>query len=329
MIRISLLAGAAMIAAAFVRPADATVLNAGDILTSFNVVTTGNLRTSADIEGPAVIGGNLSGSATFMNKGLPLGSAFSASYGSVNIYGSAGTATYNANGLNVKVAGAASGANFSGAAAVSYLNSFPNSISDFWTPITTLSSALAGLSSTGQSLPPAGSNNAVLKATPTTVGGVANVGVITISAALLGSYTGISIDLNGATTVIINVTGNFTGGPNMQNAQAWRSNVVWNFVNASNLSFPQGWEGIVLAPNADVTNGNAMEGALAAGSFTGNGELHYIPFSGSTDLLTAYGSSGGPSGGPVNASPTPEPASLVLIATGLLGLAGVRRRRAK
>jgi hypothetical protein len=128
MTRLPIAACAAVLALAFTTSSHAAVIGAGQILTSFNVVTTGNLSTSADVEGPAVIGGNLTGSGTFFNYGLPLASTFS-SYGSVNIYGSAGTASYNANGLNVKVAGAASGASFSGAAAISYLNSFPYTMS--------------------------------------------------------------------------------------------------------------------------------------------------------------------------------------------------------
>src|ERR1700722_1525661 len=46
-------------------PAQAASPTAKDILSSFNLVTTGNVSTQSDIVGDAVIGGNLSG-ATFL-----------------------------------------------------------------------------------------------------------------------------------------------------------------------------------------------------------------------------------------------------------------------
>ena len=49
-------------------PARAEALTAGDILSNFNLVTTGNVSTQSDIVGDAVVGGNLSG-ATFFGGG--------------------------------------------------------------------------------------------------------------------------------------------------------------------------------------------------------------------------------------------------------------------
>ena len=65
------LGGASMIvlmAAAMAAPARAASDSAKDILSSFNLVTTGNVSTQSDIVGDAVIGGNLSG-ATFFGGG--------------------------------------------------------------------------------------------------------------------------------------------------------------------------------------------------------------------------------------------------------------------
>jgi hypothetical protein len=57
-----------VIAAATAGPARAASTTAKDILSSFNLVTTGNVSTQSDIVGNAVVGGNLSG-ATFFGGG--------------------------------------------------------------------------------------------------------------------------------------------------------------------------------------------------------------------------------------------------------------------
>ena len=304
-------------------PARAETPKAGNLLVGFNAIVNGNFSTGHDVEGPVIVGGNLSGNGTFMNFGTPLGVTLGG-FGSVNVYGSAGTSSFNANGLAVKVGAANAGSSFSGASSVTYGASLPATMAAVWNQMTALSAGLAALAPTSAAaLPGANSNNAVLMATPTTVNGVANVAVIDIAASLLGSYTGVAVNLNGATTVVINVTGNFTAKPNFMNGAAWRNSVIWNFEDATSVALgAQGIQGTVLAPFANVSNGNPIDGALVAASFTGNGELHYKPFTGSTAFVTQVA---GPQGGPTN---VPEPASLALLATGAAGLAFARRRSA-
>jgi choice-of-anchor A domain-containing protein len=71
------LGGASMIvlmAAAMAAPARAASDSAKDILSSFNLVTTGNVSTQSDIVGDAVVGGDLSG-ATFFGGGAKVPSS--------------------------------------------------------------------------------------------------------------------------------------------------------------------------------------------------------------------------------------------------------------
>lgn len=325
-----LLAATIVLATAWATPGHAQSPTAADLVTRFNAVTYGNFATGHDVEGPVIVGGNLSGNGTFFNLGIPLGVTLNG-FGSVNVYGSAAGASYNANGLAVRV-GAASGGSFSGASSITYNASFPTTAASNWSLITALSSGLANLAPTtsAASLPAAGSNNAVITATPATVNGIANVAVIDISASLLGSYPSLSVNPNGASTVIINVQGNYSAQPNWQNGAAWRGNVIWNFENATSLNFgATGIQGTVLAPLAAVTNNNPIDGGLFALSYNGNGELHYKPFTGSTSFLNSVVGGGGPSGGSSSIVAIPEPASLALLATGAGALALLRRRRAE
>jgi len=298
-------------------PIDAWAVPFGvsDILSNFNAVVQGNFSTSSDVAGPVAIGGNISGTGTFFNQGLPMGSAFSG-FGSVNVYGNASNASYNANMIVVDVGGTGSNATFSGASAVRYGVSYPISFASLWAPLTALSTGMSTLSPTSAAaLPAAGANNAVLSATAATVKGYGKVGVIDISASLLQSYTGVSVALNGADTVIINVTGNFTGNPNFQNGSAYRSNVIWNFVDATSINLGSyGIEGTVLAPYATVTNSNPIEGTLVAAAYVGTGEIHYYPFSGQAAFLNSF------------ATPIPEADGLVVLSIGVATLAWRRRQ---
>ncbi len=81
------------------------------------------------------------------------------------------------------------------------------------------------------------------------------------------------------------------------------SNVIFNFFNADQVTVGN-WESAILAPNATVhiASGN-IEGFIYAKSFTGGGELHNDPFTGSI----------------------PEPTGVALLGAGMAGIGLIRR----
>jgi choice-of-anchor A domain-containing protein len=110
--------------------------------------------------------------------------------------------------------------------------------------------------------------------------------IFSISATSLESAHGISITPNGATSIIVNVTGggsvnltaNFEGTVPSQN-------IIWNFENATGVSVP-GWDGAILAREADVSNNAPINGAVIANSFSGTSELHNFAYQGTIPCFT-------------------------------------------
>jgi len=150
-----------------------------------------------------------------------------------------------------------------------------------------------------------------------------------ISAADLDKIGEIQFNLNGADTAIVNVSGksiklddNFLGG-----TANLGEHVVWNFHEAEDLSLSTAWGGSVLAPGADATTSNYIQGSAVFGNLVQNGEMHVGTYTGgyTPGDPGSSTSSGGSSGGP---SEVPEPGMVGLFALGLGALVFWRRRRA-
>lgn len=188
-------------------------------------------------------------------------------------------------------------------------------------PLTTLSSELAALTANSQTT--RNGNALTFNAAPDS-GGQA---VFAIDSSVFAPNSTVTIQLNDATSVIINVNVDscvsaicslaMPSSMNFVTPTGYAERVLWNFVNATGIAFANEFGGSVLAPFATVSNQNPINGTLVAANYNGNGELHSYPYSGG---LTTGGS---------NISPTavPEPSSLVALSAGLAGLAWMRRRR--
>lgn len=302
--------------------AEAAPLTAAEILTQFNAVVTGNLSTPSDIEGRTVVGGNLTGGATFYNNpgSPPPASAFRA----LTVYGSStvGNPININNGGGVTIVGTAAGSfnlNGGGGQSINGVGATaPNPLPAF----STFSTALNGLST---SLAALGANS-IFPAPNSTPGWPNNVpvaasagtglAVFHITAAQIAQLASFSVGLNGRDAIVFNVTGNLNGTPNFQGGSAnLAQRIIWNFTDATSLTFTTQWWGTVLAPNATVTNNTPIEGTLYAAAYNGTGELHRQPFSQGSLL---------PGASPPVA--VPEPASLALFGLGAVGLIALRRR---
>jgi choice-of-anchor A domain-containing protein len=313
--------------AAPLRPAAATALSATEILQTFNAVVAGDFALRSDVAGPVVVGGNLTGGqGDFYGQHLPAAGSTFGGYSTLAVYGDVKNARYNVNSGTVNVAGRAIGSVSLGNR-VNYGATMPYSFGAIWSTLTAASVGLSQLAPAAQApLPAAGTNNAVLNAVIGSVPGQSNVAVINITAQQLASYPDVRVNLNGATTVIVNVTGSsFTGHPNIHNNQNdFMYNVIWNFVDATEIDFgATGWAGTVLAPKAEITTQNPIDGTVIAASFDGTSELHWTPPRTDLSFLTPPPSEGGSNAG----TDIPEPASLVLLLGALGGLALMRRRR--
>jgi choice-of-anchor A domain-containing protein len=259
----------------------ATPLSASSILSGFNGVIFGNLSSTSDIEGPIVIGGDLTGNShTFNNNPR---STTPTGFGAVTVYGNASGGPYNVNNGGDVYVGGSNTAKFNFNGGGQFLSSVPNDMLDF----SAVGDGPNGLSAmllniaVNSTINAADKNNVQFNAAPDSSG----IAVFDVSAAILESYAGFNVNLNGASTVVINIDASGSGGKvslnnHFNNESSGRQNVIWNFYNTDSLSLGTQWGGVILAPNAAVTNNTNIEGVLVAKLFNGHGELHDYPYLG-------------------------------------------------
>lgn len=313
-------------------------LSATEVLTLFNAVTEGNLSSSQEIEGRVYVGGNLTGGTMQVGfkgvtpsdldelivKGSSDIGVINAQNGSDVTIGGAATGTIELNGgsqgnRTLRVGGAFVGTANQGTKLFNQATLDPNFADRFpdidFDVLKADSAFFATL--TGTAFDTSDFNNKKIVGAPDASG-------LSVHSAMLSDLAGggYSFDLNGATTVIINVggtTGSF-GMNALGGTFALAENVIWNFYEATSISVKTKLVGSVLAPMADMSGfGGSTEGSVIARSVVlSNGELHSRAFAGSLPTESVS---------PPTA-PVPLPAGLPLLLAGLGGLTLLRRRAA-
>lgn len=296
---------ALLLAALSAGAASATTVSPKTALQDFNAVIFTNASTTSDIEGAAVIGGNFSGATVYTDPATGKLSG----YGALTVFGSTNGNPINLDDGGSAYVGGSKGAtlNFNGGG--SYIAAPTSDIANFQSTFTALSQSLAGLSA-NDTLPTTG-NNELISATHTSNG----VAVFDITAAQLSSIPSYQIALDGAKSIIFNVSGSTVNfNANDESGVTGASDIIWNFYQAKTVTLGTQIAGTVLAPLANVTNDNQIDGTLVANSWSGNGELHDYPYQGNL---------------PANCiSAAPEPSTWALLLLGIGGI-GLMLRRAR
>ncbi len=283
------------------------------VLASYNLVTTGNLSTSSDVENATIVCGSLvsgssanfaihitSSASTAANYSLEVngqivsGNPINVNAGSFGVgtnpthtIVASGVVGYTLDGRQVNMNGGNQGATI-------------NVDTNLTAKCNSITNAIQGLSSYLTTLANTTGNNVTI---PTTQSGPLNfyVNAIDANGFAVFSLNGNTVLNNGLVQqieiivassvsstlqlVIINLygtsitfgQGNFVGTW-LTSITTGRAQTIWNLPQATTLTINSDWMGALLAPYATVTTSVNIDGATAVQSLTTTAELHNPPF---------------------------------------------------
>lgn len=300
------------------------------LLAHFNAITMGNFATTSDVNGPVLVGGNLSnngaGTLDFLNTPQTCCTTPTPNYAEINVFGS-NSGVWSESTQRAFVGGSNTGSFGSGPVTTGYI--FPGFnqpgagsnaatfTNDIWTPLVTVSNNLAGLT--------ANSSLVGNTFTPGVSAGPTTPAIFKLTLAQLNALTG-AVTFGGCigagtcdTAIDVTGTGTFTQGfsfPVGDNVPGL-PNVIFNFENATGVEWgaPSNFDASILAVDAIGSNngsnplvGNLVVSSVLATAPLGN-EVHDAPFDCSDNLCTT--------------TSVPEPGSLPLLAGALAILAAL------
>ncbi|HUC73091.1 MAG TPA: collagen-binding domain-containing protein [Stellaceae bacterium] len=322
-----------------------TSVTPAQLLADFNVITAGDLSNSNDVNGPVLVGGNLSSTGPINIHHVALGSTAGTTgitgYGEVDVFGNVLAGTNASVMGSVTYIGGASNGTLSNRGTGSVLGgyAFPTSATaannpttfqtDVWSPLTSMSTNLAGLTA-----------NSTFDPTTGALKGVAgpNGAVFSIPLSVLESFDGAfslagclsSNNPGGPCTAVIDVTGAGTLAQRFQFPTSSLAhglpNIIVNFDNAVTLDVTNVWTASILDPLGAVVASHDLTGDVVALSYSNSSETHLPGFDCSDGLCICPPGFPGCSLAPPRA---PEPASLAVLGSALASFAVLRRRRAR
>lgn len=286
-----------------------------DALSDYSVITSGDFESSAEVEGKALIGGNLKGSSS-VNFGVLLqnitprdeivlrvagdiesGGDINLSAGSLELGGSISRrVNYNGQGSLVSTPGL--------------------DVSSIFNELNQASSQLSNMSANSTiTFPGNQASNLIFNANPNSDG----LSVFSTNASAIFSNPNvqelvIQTPSGNPGDIVINVAGiniDFTDGNfnSSFQADAFESTVVWNFFEAETLDLGSiSFSGQILAPNAHLTAAGVINGSIYVASLDISSEVHLPTYKGNIPLV-------------------PEPSSTLLLGLGALGMM-MRRKKA-
>jgi len=255
---------ASIVALGWASAGSAEAETAQEILSTFNLVTTGDVSTTQDIVGNAVVGGSLSGASFFAGGSNVPASPELDLYGTLEnaINLNAGGDLYYNGTINPPAH-----VDFNGGGSQKPLDTTTNPLSDYTAPLEALSTQLENL--------PATPGTSIVSGT-FEANGATGIVVFDITAAQLESDLAnnqVTFSGTGVTSFIINVEGNFTE-PSSTNFNTAQEDALFNFYDATSVTLGN-WKTSILAPKADLSISNGfVTGSVFAASFSGGGELH-------------------------------------------------------
>ncbi|HSJ02041.1 MAG: choice-of-anchor A family protein [Verrucomicrobium sp.] len=288
---------------------------------NYNAIIFGNLSTNSDIEGRALVGGNVAGGNSF-NVGIKMPTGTAANDRTFVVGGSIGSG----NAIHLKQGSLYLGGSLNGRQ-IDYQGG--GSLVNQATSLATLKQSFISESANFKamatdSIVTVPTNGQPGPVTFNATAGSDGVAVFSISAdAIFGNDKAqqIGLNANGATNIVINVSGTnvnwIQNAGNMVgdfNTDYYQAHIVWNFFEATTINLnAHNFNGSILAPNATVTTSNVIDGTVIANNLTTTGEVH-LPSASSSNSYAGY-----------RLQAVPEPGSALLVA--IAGLMILTRRR--